>query len=403
MALERILPDWITSYLEFVEDHEPPDVFKTWCAVSAIAACLQRKCYIQWEKRIYPNLYIILVGPPSSRKGTAMEPTLSMLQELDVNLSASATTKEALVSRIQEGKEELMGAEPGDEIMHCSTTIASPELAVFINESDPIFIAWLTDWYDCGDRWTYDTKTQGTYDIQNIFINLIGATTPELIKTAIPMQAVGGGLASRMILIYAEKKGKIVPYPIVDPDMLILREKLIRDLQSILIMKGKFQFSRAFIDIYTEWYIEEEERDQEDTRPVEGDRFIGYLGRRSTHLRKISMILSASRSMDMTIVQKDFFQALALLVEAEQDMPKVFQGQGRLEITAITHRIMAYIATKKRTTYREIYAKFWQDVTQNELGRILSGVVKQGWATLGERSGGKKREDMVILYKGEEA
>ena len=61
---QRNIPDWIEGYLAYTEDSEPPQLFKEWCAVSVIAAALQRKCKLEWGTTVfYPNLYIVLTAP----------------------------------------------------------------------------------------------------------------------------------------------------------------------------------------------------------------------------------------------------------------------------------------------------------------------------------------------------
>ena len=80
----RLVPDWIESYLEATDNTEPPILYRTWTAVSVIAAVLQRKVFLEWHTRIFPNMYIVLVGPPGRcRKGTAMVPVQKMLRILE--------------------------------------------------------------------------------------------------------------------------------------------------------------------------------------------------------------------------------------------------------------------------------------------------------------------------------
>ena len=62
--MARALKDWIDSYLDFVDNSEPPQMFKLWCAISVIASALERKCYLSWGTlTFYPNIYIVLVAP----------------------------------------------------------------------------------------------------------------------------------------------------------------------------------------------------------------------------------------------------------------------------------------------------------------------------------------------------
>ena len=97
MSEDRMLPDWIDSYMAYVDNTEPAEAFKLWTAIFCIVACLKRKCFLDWGTiTFYPNMYIVLVGPSGCRKGTAMGPGFSMLTELNVRMAAEATTREVL-------------------------------------------------------------------------------------------------------------------------------------------------------------------------------------------------------------------------------------------------------------------------------------------------------------------
>ncbi len=45
--MARQLDDWLSSYLDYTENTEPPKSYNTWVAISTIAAVLKRKCYIK--------------------------------------------------------------------------------------------------------------------------------------------------------------------------------------------------------------------------------------------------------------------------------------------------------------------------------------------------------------------
>ena len=64
----RALPNWIDAYLDYTEKTEPRKSYRLWAGLSTIAAVLQRKCYMRVGSEIfYPNLYVVLTGPPAAR------------------------------------------------------------------------------------------------------------------------------------------------------------------------------------------------------------------------------------------------------------------------------------------------------------------------------------------------
>ena len=107
---------------------------------------------------------------------------------------------------------------------HSSMTIFSEELTSLIGYNSKELMANLADWFDCASKWTYRTKTAGVSEITNIFVNIIGATTPELLQATMPLDMIGGGLSSRILFIFAKGKGKRVVCP-----ELSLEEKRLRD------------------------------------------------------------------------------------------------------------------------------------------------------------------------------
>lgn len=143
----RQLPDWIETYLSYVENTEPAEQFKLWTAISCIAACLQRKVVLEYGAlTLYPNMYVVLVAPSGGRKGTAMGPGYKMLRELNVRMSAEATTREALIRALNTSSDTDIQEETGDMYLHSSLTIYSQELTVFLGYDKKQLKSDLTDW-----------------------------------------------------------------------------------------------------------------------------------------------------------------------------------------------------------------------------------------------------------------
>lgn len=379
--MDRQLDDWIKHFLILNDNSEPSTLYKEWVAVSTIAAVLQRKCYTVWEKMIYPNFYIILVGPSGARKGTAMGQGYEFLRQprMAAKLSAESTTREALIRRLR--KSEIAKTADGP-MAHSSMTIYSEELAVFIGQNNLEFISALTDWFDCKDPWRYETKTQGEDTINGIWVNLLGATTPNIIKNVLPQDAIGGGLTSRIIFVYAPGREKLVPIPIRTKAENDLAKVLGDDLEKISMTTGEFVPTQDYIQIYIDWY-----REHDKKPPFEDDKFGGYNDRRALHLRKLSMIMSASRSSDMQLTVADFTRALNLLRRTERLMPRVFSSYGRLDTSVIMDRLMHTIAYKGEILEVDLLRTYVRDVSREELENMLTTLEKIGYCKISMRPG----------------
>lgn len=339
---QRNIPDWIEGYLAYTEDSEPPQLFKEWCAVSVIAAALQRKCKLEWGTTVfYPNLYIVLTAPAGkARKGTAMAPARKFIDRIGIPLAAEAVTREALIRTLKES-ESVLSTETGI-IVHSSLTVFSPELTVFLGYNNTQLMSDLTDWFDCSEKWVYRTKTAGTDDISGVFINLLGATTPDLIRSTLPLDAIGGGLTSRMIFVFEEKKGKIVPFPFVSEETRKLETKLYYDIECINMLQGQFKFTKEFLSRWGDWYTA-----QEGKNPFGANynkAFDGYIERRPTQVLKLSMVMNASRTDEMVLDEPDLARAIDLLERTEKKMPRAFGGIGMSQNAQLTYAISELIA-----------------------------------------------------------
>jgi len=378
--MSRILPDWIKGFMSYTNNTEPPKLFRQWTAVSVVAAVLRRKCFLPWGSlTFYPNMYIVLVAPSGkARKGTAMNPGMEFLVEpgLGVKLAAEAITREALIRELKNSSDNSTDPVTGQWIFHASLTIYSQELTVFLGYRNYQLMSDLTDWYDCRRKWTYRTKWSGTDEIEGVWCNLIGATTPELIQSSMPVDAIGLGLTSRMIFVFEQKKGKIVPDPFWREDELQLRSQLTADLEKVAMLTGQFTVTEGFIDYWTEWYTA-----QEDNPPFQDNRFNGYFERRPTHVMKLSMILNASRTDSMIIGENDLKDAIKLLEETEVKMPNTFSGVGKSGYAELLSRMMAEIGNRKKTTYAEMMVLFRHDASKWDMERVIDTLEAMNYCT----------------------
>lgn len=372
----RIYKDWLEKYVEHTcSMSEPPEAFHYWCGVSLIGAALQRKCVLKWGSlNFYPNMYIVIVAPSGrARKGTAIGYYLDLVEELQISVAAEATTREALIQSLNATRKSEPDPKTGELGTHSSLTIVSPELTVFLGYQNHQLMSDLTDWYDCRSRWVYRTKTSTSDEIFGVWVNLLGATTPELIRTTLPLDAVGGGLTSRIIFVFEENKGRLCPAPFISPEQEQTWQNLLHDLERIHTLHGQFQVHPEFIKLWTDWYTTDAQ-----VSPFDDPRFGGYSERRPNHVMKLSMIFSASRRDNLVVMPEDFQSALALLSHAEKKMPRVFTGMGSLEYAATLSDVMVEIAKVGTTTKRQLIGKFYRDVDEWRMDKILGSLEAGG-------------------------
>lgn len=371
--------DWIDGYLKLTENTEPPEIFHTWVAISGIAACLQRKCVLPWGRlNFYPNFYIVLISPPGrARKGTAMDPIMEFMEEprLGIKLAAEAVTREQLIRELKNAGDTVTTLD-GKLLNHCSLTICNSELTVFLGYRNLQLLSDLTDWYDCKRHWTYRTKNSGTDIINGVWVNILGATTPALIRSSLPLDAIGGGLTSRIVFIYAGKKRRTIPDPFVTIQEQELGVKLLNDLERIVIMQGNFRPDKSFIEAWTEWYLL-----NDGNPPFTDEIFAGYCERRPALVMKLSMIMSTSRSDSLIITGNDLLRGVAILEEAEQTMPLALSGVGQGAHADVMSKLMQEIILRKEVTIDTLMWKFRNDVDKWSLDKMIQSMEAMGFCT----------------------
>ena len=371
--MARAVSDWISGYLEYAKGSEPPTSYHTWVGLSLIAAALQRKVYLLWGfETIYPNMYVVLVGPSGkTRKGVALGIGKDMLADVaGVVMAAEATTREALIKLMKDNAQSFSDPSMKRIRWHCSITAFSEELSVFLGQNDLKFLSNLTDWYDCKDKWTYETIGRGRDFVNGVCFNFCGATAPDWLQSILPQEAIGGGYTSRNIYICEEVKQQTSPKHVLTPQQLRLRESLVADLARINTLSGEFRFTPDGEQAYIRWYEKYDKELAHGEYPVDDPRFAYYAERRATHIRKLMMNFSASRGDSMRMNAQDFDRSNRVLKAAELKMHRTFGGLGRAKGAIDAQRVLDYVQSLEAVSRAEILNKFYRDVGSAEFKAI---------------------------------
>ena len=377
--MARLLDDWITSYMHFARNTEPPRSYHLWTAVSIIASVLQRKVLFQWgHHEIYPNQYIVLVGPSgTARKGEAMGIAKQFLDHIGVTVAPPKITREALIRLMSESITNFIDSKK-NFVFQSPITVFSKELSVFLGQKNTGLLADLTDIYDSDKSWAYLTKHgEKTKDpITGPCLNLLGATAPDWIPTILPSEAVGGGWTSRVIFIVEEDKGQVVKNPNKYPPDQKLLAKLKKDLEQINLLVGEYSFTSEALDAYEDWYGDQEDKLKKGTFPIQDPRFGGYVARRATHIKKVGMVLSASRGDSFLVEIGDFNRAKKMLEDCEKKMLRIFSGIGKSDIAEAMNSVLNVIMARGQITRSELMRVLYGDVDAWMLEQIENALVK---------------------------
>lgn len=384
--MPRVLTDWITAYMMHTEHSEAPEIFHFWTAVSTISGALRRKVWIDMGYfKWYVNFFTIFVAPPGIvAKSTTVDIGMSLLRELDyIRFGPSSSSWQAFISFLAESKEEVLHPS-GEYIPMCAVTVVASELGTFFDPNNREQRDVLTDLWDCKPiPWVKLTKKDGKETVANPWVNLVGCTTPSWVAENLSDYFTGGGLASRIIFIYAEKKRKLVPYPqlLIPEEFPEQREVLTHDLREISKLCGEFTITESAFQWGKAW---SEKHSMMSYPHLSAERFEHYLARKQTHMHKLAMILSASRSDELVIDKSDLSRANDYLTEMEQTLPAVFGQMNREQEVVIAADVLDQIRTLSVIPRSELFRDYffrtmsWDTFEKVLRSLIASQLVKQG-------------------------
>lgn len=378
--MPRLLPDFLPAFLQYASVTEAPRRMHFWAGVSAIAGALRKRVWIDMKRFVWtPSFYVIFVAPPGIvSKSTTADIAMDLLREIPgIKFGPDAVTWQALVTAFAAASESFEWN--GEWIPMSPISLVATELGNLVNLQDREMLTLLITLWDGRKRYDKQTKMSGNDLIEAPWINLIACTTPNWVAENMPASMVGGGLSSRCVFIYADKKEKYVAYvdEAVDSRDAELRKVLLNDLEHIAVnVVGPFTISPEARAWGKQWYAEfwEAIETRADDRVLEG-----YAVRKQTHLHKLAMILSASRRDDRVITAEDLQVANIMLEEIEADMPKVFSKIGRSEASLQVDRLLAFITKAKRVRYEEAYRMIHSSFPDfRDFEGIVSGLSRSG-------------------------
>ncbi len=365
---DRVLPNWIKAYLTYTAESESPEDFHRWVAVSMIASALRRQVYFDMGYfLLYPNAYIILVSPAGRcKKSTAMRIGRATLEPVEgITYSSDSTTRERLIQDIAQSYHDG----------HSSMSAFSSEFASLVTSSGLDMVMFLTDIYDCPPEWSHRTKSGGTNKIVAPCLNLLGATTPEWIARAMPLDTIGVGLTSRIVFVYQVEPRVRNPFPRLSKEQQELYKLLVHDLSVISATNGEYNLTEEAEEWYTPWY-----RERVKDPNTSGDpRLAGYYERKYIHLLKLSMVIAAAQTSETVITKENLSDAMNILVHTEEHMPKVFANVGKNPLNVdLEETLVVILSSPQGVSYAELLERFKHSVRKDEMTEVIDTLVAMG-------------------------
>jgi hypothetical protein len=324
--------DLMDAYFELmIPSSECPLIYHRWGLISIVGAMLGRQAHLEFGiEKIYPNMYVCLIGSAGSRKSSAVKACRLMLDTTGyAYFSRERTSKEKFLKDMSSAKDLPSGGDnnsasmldmdldlnPVSDLQDADPSevyVSAGELEDFLGQNDAGFISLLTNLWDNLDKYDHGKMTSHDILIPKPTVNLLGGATSTTFNSVFPPEVIGQGMLSRMLLIFGGGKRTSITFPpALNPE---LRKEICDMLAAIkeTIVGGM----TVHPDTFVMW-------DTIYKTPFNlGDfRFENYLNRRHIHYYKLCMIIAAmDLSMEITPVHAT--KANSILNYAETLMPK---------------------------------------------------------------------------------
>ena len=374
---------WHQVFYECVSPHtDTPDSYIVWSALSLIGAVLKNNVRFEIGTYVlYPNQFIVLVGPPGVGKGTAMNMISDIIKENKlnplVNTLSDRITAEKIIEQIATGWATAPVFQNQQLVMGSTDhncLIFSSEIRVLLGASE-----WMLEFLE--EAWSrttfdYQTKTKGSVSIDSMCCSLLAASVPDFLRNVNKeaRMVITGGFSSRCLFIYADAPSKDLPFPIAlkkSPISKALYDQLVIDLREIALMRGEFSIATDARILFENFLKQNRIASQKD----DNEAIANFRARIKAHTLKLAMVLSASKSSSLVIDQLDMANAIHEIQRITQTLEKLFRGAGDSMDAENVSRVQAYIEKHGMASRNELLRALWRHFSAETLDRILTLLV----------------------------
>lgn len=405
--------EFLQTYLAYVKHTESPQMMHIWSALASASACMGRHVVLPCGiGEIYPNVFALLVGPPGTRKSSAIGYASKFVaKHTSVRFAPDDTSgqRQGLIAAM-EGDSQLDSADQEADILTSASTIDSltdigslnvsvtnaadahtifacaSEFGTFMGEGNVNMTRFLNKVWD-GEDYDYRLKTSQER-LRNPLMTIVGGTTTSDIARILPAESIGQGFMSRWILVFAPQKANRVARPFLDTAY----EDAIAETFAWLNyeMRGDMCESTNAALLLDNMY-------ETKTIDLQDARFLYYAERRHTHLQKLCMVLAGLRR-SYTIEEQDVETADALLSATEENMPEALGEFGLSPIGAAKQKMLEFL---QHTNEPVSSALLWQimqrDMKVSDFRNAIADLINSDKIAEVQMDG----KGQSFVYKGE--
>lgn len=393
-------PSFITDFVHLGRGTESPTIFMLWGALWTLSTALNRNAWIQWyPKKMWPNLYIVLVAPAGlCKKSTPIDFGRYLLEQSELywpdNITGFKNSYRFITSKASPAGIYLMlkperrifldGGNIVTATRSSKVTFCISELATLLSRQQYMtgIIDDITNLYDCPMKESEITQSRGIEPLEEVYITLAGAITPTGLEESLPPEALKGGFISRTVIVYQDLPTKIYPRPIhlegyPTPEEVAQRLAWIANNH-----KGEYYFTPEAEDAFSEWYVEWKSHIMAGDYAIREDEH-----RRDVTLRKLSMLLRVAEYRPGNEITVQNFRDAQNIMDFTLDLSaRMMAGLGGNEFVKQLTRVRNYIEKKKTLTRRQLMNRYGSSIPSQQMTILVNQLLDQGFI-VGELNG----------------
>ena len=320
--------DFIDLYLYHVGRSEVPKQFHLFCALSLLSASLGDRCWFDRDtsgRRIYPNLYVFLVGPSGSGKEIAVSTAMRLVEGLDILgiFPVTGITKQSLIDRVSCLPTPDQPCPP--HIIYLITEELG--MAVPSKELGRDLIKFMTGHYIPTGLPSFEgTRMHGIKRLPSPLFNWLCGTNEEWLRSAIEKDAIEGGFFARVLAVRGQRDGTIRHAEMCYPDdFQDCRRRLRAWLEMLTTLRMRFVKTIEATLFYRNWY------ESETLRPSPTEKILEPAFNRSDEMvHRLSMLLRVAKLegvplgvTDLEVGVSHIQEAIAIWEALMRDVPEI--------------------------------------------------------------------------------
>lgn len=339
--------NFLADYVSYSSGNEAHPNYHLWGGLMALAAIMSRRVWLDFEHfTLKPNIYAVLLGPPGSKKNTAIDLCTGFLHKVngaDPNLipfAADCGSKEKLVKELAASQRKFT-TKDGVEHTHAPLNIFATELSQFLGtQTAAHMLDFMTTVYS-QDRYVRSTILHDREVILGPCVNMLAATVPEWITNYLKADVITGGFSRRVVFIYETEEGEPIPFPTITDEQRAAYDRMLVRASCLLGVSGAFTWSPEARAFFIEWYTHHQK-----TLPKDPNLQF-YYRTRWTQIMKVAMFVSLSCSDSLMLTKDDILTAIAIMEKTERNLSKVFVGMGRNELSALSNKVVEILTANQ--------------------------------------------------------